>query len=154
MSRSRYDKRQVAGRTVSEHRHVWEQANGPIPDGYVIHHINGNALDNRLENLAMLTSAEHTRLHRLKHPKVKTCVICAAEYVPHETRRASQQTCSPECKRALLSKRASERPLKTHCVHGHPFDEANTYIRPTGQQACRACRTEADRRSKERRKAS
>lgn len=29
---------------------------------------------------------------------------------------------------------------KTHCVHGHPFDDANTYIRPsTGQRVCRAC---------------
>lgn len=29
---------------------------------------------------------------------------------------------------------------KTHCVHGHAFDGANTYIRPdTGQRVCRAC---------------
>lgn len=29
---------------------------------------------------------------------------------------------------------------KTHCVHGHAFDEANTYIRrDTGARYCRAC---------------
>lgn len=29
---------------------------------------------------------------------------------------------------------------KTHCDHGHPFDEANTYTyRITGQRICRAC---------------
>lgn len=28
---------------------------------------------------------------------------------------------------------------KTHCVNGHPFDEANTYIRPDGARSCRTC---------------
>ena len=44
-------------------RVIWAAANGPIPRGYVIHHINENPLDDRLENLQMLTNAEHMRLH-------------------------------------------------------------------------------------------
>lgn len=28
---------------------------------------------------------------------------------------------------------------KTHCKKGHPLDEANTYRRPDGHRACRAC---------------
>ncbi|KKL80704.1 hypothetical protein LCGC14_2002090 [marine sediment metagenome] len=28
---------------------------------------------------------------------------------------------------------------KTSCVHGHPFDEANTYYAPNGGRHCRAC---------------
>lgn len=28
----------------------------------------------------------------------------------------------------------------THCVNGHPFDETNTYKRPTGGRACETCR--------------
>lgn len=28
---------------------------------------------------------------------------------------------------------------KTHCKHGHPFDEANTRLRPDGNRACRTC---------------
>lgn len=35
---------------------------------------------------------------------------------------------------------------KTHCLSGHPFDERNTYIRPTGQRSCRACGRDAQRR--------
>lgn len=32
------------------------------------------------------------------------------------------------------------RALQTHCVNGHPLDEANTYRRPdTGTRRCRAC---------------
>lgn len=39
--------------------------------------------------------------------------------------------------------------LKTHCVHGHPFDDENTYIAPDGRRRCRACaqkRQQAQRR--------
>ena len=28
---------------------------------------------------------------------------------------------------------------KTRCLNGHQFDEANTYLNPRGQRACRAC---------------
>lgn len=46
-----------------EHRVIWESAHGPIPEGYEIHHKNGDGRDNRLENLQMLTHKEHRRLH-------------------------------------------------------------------------------------------
>lgn len=29
---------------------------------------------------------------------------------------------------------------KTHCIHGHPFDEENTYVAADGRRACRACK--------------
>lgn len=29
---------------------------------------------------------------------------------------------------------------KTHCKHGHPFDETNTYISPDGFRTCKSCR--------------
>ena len=41
---------------------------------------------------------------------------------------------------------------KTHCKHGHPFDEENTYINTRGQRECRTCRTQAVYRSKAKRK--
>lgn len=44
---------------------------------------------------------------------------------------------------------------KTHCKHGHPFDEANTYRFSNARQphgrACRTCNRRAARRSHERR---
>ncbi len=46
------------------HRSVAIQVfGGPIPDGCEIHHINGNKLDNRPENLAVLRSDEHRLIH-------------------------------------------------------------------------------------------
>lgn len=29
--------------------------------------------------------------------------------------------------------------LKTECKHGHPFSEANTFVRPSGKRMCRTC---------------
>ena len=37
------------------HRVIWEELNGPIPDGLTIDHINSNRVDNRIENLQLLT---------------------------------------------------------------------------------------------------
>ena len=42
---------------------------------------------------------------------------------------------------------------KTHCPHGHAYDEENTYHHPTGRRYCRACaRIRAARKSRERKK--
>jgi hypothetical protein len=62
-SRGRYLLKAHRGGVELLHRLVWIAAHGPIPKGYVIHHRNENARDNRLENLELLSRAEHNRLH-------------------------------------------------------------------------------------------
>ncbi len=44
---------------ILEHRYIWEQAFGPIPKGIILHHLNGDKTDNRLENLCALHRNEH-----------------------------------------------------------------------------------------------
>lgn len=49
---------------VLAHIIAYEKHTGTrVPEGYVIHHINGVKTDNRPENLTMLTVSEHTILH-------------------------------------------------------------------------------------------
>lgn len=45
------------------HRLIYEDEVGPIPDGYHVHHINHNKIDNSIENLQALSLSEHSRLH-------------------------------------------------------------------------------------------
>ncbi len=42
--------------------------------------------------------------------------------------------------------RAAANAAKTSCIHGHPFDDVNTYLDNRGQRGCRTCRNEASRR--------
>lgn len=55
------------------------------------------------------------------------------------------QFCNFSCEDAY--KHSKQKPVyahwnskKTHCKHGHPFDENNTYIKPNGERGCRTCR--------------
>ena len=46
-----------------EHDVVWERHHGPIPAGFVVHHINHDKLDNRIENLELMDAVTHKRHH-------------------------------------------------------------------------------------------
>jgi predicted heme/steroid binding protein len=59
-----YKTKMVNGVEKKLHRLIWEQANGPIPNGMVIHHIDGNMFNNDLSNLQMMTNREHNKLHQ------------------------------------------------------------------------------------------
>jgi len=39
---------------------------------------------------------------------------------------------------------------KTHCVNGHKFTRANTYVSPSGRRRCRKCQRACDRKRRER----
>ncbi len=59
---------------VAEHRLVWEKAhNQLLPDGYIIHHLNGTKNDNRPENLVALKPKDHSTgtLRQLLQSRIK-----------------------------------------------------------------------------------
>lgn len=56
----------IDGIEVQEHRYIMEQhINRSLKKDKVVHHINGNPSDNRIENLEIMSRSEHTSLHNM-----------------------------------------------------------------------------------------
>lgn len=82
-----------------EHRVIMENALGfKLSNAFVVHHINGNKKDNRLENLAVMTHKAHSILHNQKYPVTKKCIVCGKEFTPAPSKRNRAKVCSIECK--------------------------------------------------------
>lgn len=66
------------GKTYAVHRVIWELFNGKIPDGMHIDHIDGNASNNRIENLRLATPSQNAMNRVAKgRIKLKNVSFCA-----------------------------------------------------------------------------
>jgi len=83
------------------HKAIWEEKNGKVPDGFLVHHIDDDKLNNEISNLELMSSQKHCELHNQKHPKIKKCVVCEIDFEPHPTKRERAQCCSWKCGRIL-----------------------------------------------------
>ena len=90
---------------------VWECFNGPVPADKIVHHINHNEADNRIENLMLLTAIEHNQEH---YPKR---VVNGFHH--NETREAAL---------ARNHKVVAVRVLGTEDVYNGTVDDVHTYI--------------------------
>lgn len=75
------------GHTGYEHRHVMEEHIGrPLAPNEIVHHLNGDPSDNRIENLTVLDSnAEHRQIHKINtwSRKYAACRSCGTTSHPH-----------------------------------------------------------------------
>lgn len=114
LSRRVWDKElKRVGAIVYLHRAIWEKANGPIPEGFDIHHIDHNIYNNELSNLELINKAKHHSMHlkeahnvpleELKRRAAKarkntwvkhTCKQCGKIFYGHST---YGWFCSPAC---------------------------------------------------------
>lgn len=63
---TKYHVVQRDGKRTGYHNVVWEENVGPIPKGFVIHHIDKNGHNNDINNLALCTITGHNRIHSHK----------------------------------------------------------------------------------------
>jgi hypothetical protein len=49
--------------TKYKHRDLWEEVNGTIPKGMIVHHKDGDPRNTVIENLELLTRSEHAKIH-------------------------------------------------------------------------------------------
>ena len=72
----------IRKKMIYEHRWLWEQWHGPIPEGCVVHHrqqtFNGRSRNTR-DNLSLMTIGEHVALHHQVWPEQCSVEDCAAK---------------------------------------------------------------------------
>jgi len=83
-SRKKYNRFTKKSKRVYLHRVMWEERNGPIPQDCVIHHKDGNSLNNTPNNLDCIPEYIHHRtfhkVHRFRKTNQKICLRCAAPF--------------------------------------------------------------------------
>lgn len=108
------------GKRVRLHRYVWEFYYGKIPDGYAVHHIDGDIENNNIENLKLMPDTKHKSHHSRKTKrsdawKKKWETIrqkgSDAHKRPEEREKQSQRS------KELWEKRKEEEPPSTvECI--------------------------------------
>lgn len=53
--------------------YLWEKIRGPIPEGLLVHHLDGDSMNDTLSNYALITRAKHASAHseQLKAARAK-----------------------------------------------------------------------------------
>ena len=60
-----YKDKKIGGTRQKLHRYLWEQVNGPVPEGMTLDHIDGDTHNNDLSNLRLVTQQDNTRNGKL-----------------------------------------------------------------------------------------
>ena len=95
--RPQYDRRTGAYLQKLLHRQIWEDRNGPIPRDCIIHHIDGNPLNNDISNLKCTLLRDHMSVYhterKYKNAKEKECIRCNKTFQAKTKRSRFCPTC-------------------------------------------------------------
>ena len=89
------------GKTVSMHRarFMAECMWGKLGKGQVAHHINGVKTDDRIENIEVMLSSDHTKEHNDERLKGRSCVRCGGAYRIFKANINPSKLC-PKCRKS------------------------------------------------------
>lgn len=104
------------------HRAVYEKTNGPIPQGYHIHHVDHDKGNNNPENLELLTEHEH----RMRH----------ADEMSDETREKLRENMLSKANPAAALWHGSEQGREWHKAH---YLEAKEKLHVEARFICEYC---------------
>ena len=106
------------------HRKVWRDAHGPVPQGFFIHHKDGDKTNNDINNLVLLDALTHNRIHsgcyKVDGRWIKPCKRCGIEKdLENDFNKASDgyprswcKKCMHEYEKARLKKKRAANKLK------------------------------------------
>ena len=116
------------------HRWIWEQAHGPIPAGYDVHHRDHNPLNNDLGNLELIERGRHKAHHgQLRTAEVerdgqRKCSRCG-EWKPLDAfaarAGAPRQSYCGDCRREYL-REWRERNREHHNAYHREYRQRRT----------------------------
>ncbi len=122
---------------IAEHRLVA----GRPASHLIVHHINGNKLDNRPENLQVMTQSEHAKLNVTFD--VTAAARDYAEGMSYTALSRKYGIGQVAIMRALKTRGHKSRPSTigvTHCKQGHALDAENTMIYVSQNRLRRRCK--------------
>ena len=108
---ARYRSKKAGGVHMGEHRAIMEAHLGrKLMTDEVVHHVNEDKADNRIENLNLMSARDHGLLHfPPKRPTTTDCAIYGATFTPHKTKRGRTKTCSKACRYAASAATRRQR---------------------------------------------
>jgi hypothetical protein len=109
---SKYTIVRINGANFYMHRLMWEMFNGSIPVGHVVHHKDGNVRNNNIDNLELMTRAEHcahhkddtgdsatkSRASKSRRMQAYKCATCSIDFMSIANASAARRFCSTKCK--------------------------------------------------------
>lgn len=100
---------------VPLHRQIWIDNFGDIPKGYIVHHKDGNTLNNSTDNFELLSNSEHAILHMKERRKKRIGICenpaCGKEFEYFSVRKA--KFCSYKCYSVVRRAREREKIHKS-----------------------------------------